>query len=488
MIFPERALSAVALIALSTAGCDPSRPPRVYPAPPGECPAWEPVVGVDSSCDLAPCRVNVTRQGCELSLQLTGCKTTELKGQLDLQGNLHFSPNAQLGPCEGVAATPGAVASFRCDSQPHACRYDLYPLAPSLPLTLERIKLVSGAPSIPAGAGVDNLIAYTAYAGYLSAMLLLGDELLVATHGGQYRDLECLAAERASTLARIDRQRFVLTQTVAAPRCLHALAPDPQDPRGFIGFTGGASLEVHRFDSRAQVVATASVSLPPGRDDYAPVAALSYGGGLFAVYTDRNSPAHTYVVSFDPSSLRPLRRSADLVASSRGATLIDRALWISDFKYGGVIEVMLPELVQNRTLSLDAQRVLADEPAGLAVAAGNRFVVSSTGRWGGVWLVEPTADGIGAVLSTAMYFDGYATPFGVARWAPDPTRVLVGLTRPGPGFEALLALYSATDQRFVPGSAPLGFGPVRELTADGDAQLFALLPWSGEVVRIRAVR
>lgn len=483
MSLSRRALPA--LFALVSLACDPTRPPRVYPEPPGECPAWEPVVGVDSSCDLAPCRVNVTRQGCELSIQLTGCKTTELKGQLDLQGNLHFSPNAQLGPCEGVAPTPGAIASFRCESQPHSCRYDLYPAAPLLPLNIERIKLVSGAPSIPAGAGVDNLVGYTAHAGYLTTLLLRGSELLVVTHGGQYRDLECLAAERASTIARIDRQRFVLTQTVSAPRCLYALAPDPTNAPGFIGFTGGAQLEVHRFDERAQVVATASVSLPPGRDDYAPVAAVTAGGGLYAVYTDRNSPSRTFVVSFDPLSLRVVRRSVDLVASSRGAVLIDQALWISDFKYGGVIEVVLPDLVQNRTLSLDAQRVLADEPAGLAVVAGNRFVVSSTGHWGGVWLVEPTADGIGAVLSTAMYFDGYATPFGVARWAPDPTRALIGLTRPGPSFEALLALYSATDQRFVPGSAPLGFGPVRELTADGDTQLFALLPWSGEVVRVR---
>ena len=69
-------------------------------------------------------------------------------------------------------------------------------------------------------------------------------------------------------------------------------------------------------------------------------------------------------------------------------------------------------------------------------------------------------------------------------WPAAPAEQLVGLTGLGPTFEAGLAWLDVAERHFVPGVLPIGRGVVRALAPDEAGRVWALLPWSGEIVRV----
>ncbi|MFO0724131.1 MAG: hypothetical protein U1E65_10135 [Myxococcota bacterium] len=466
--------------------CDPSRPVRNYPDGSVACPVLSSVASVDSSCDEAPCRVTLAQTGCRVSMTLSGCKIAELSATLDSTGVLHPDLSSTLGVCHPAPSVPsGAVASLECEAEPRACRYDLYPSTSPLPIGIDHLKLVAALPSSPGSTDDDTLGNYSAHAGYLSDLLIHGTEVLVATHGGDYRSFDCSLGERQGTIVRVDRDQFTIRGTLSVPRCLYALAPDPLSDAGFLGIGGDQPLSIYRFDGAGSLVQTATLSLPANRKPYVPLAAAADRGALSVLYSDRDADAHSYVASIDPSTLRLLRFSTNLGAQTRGALLVDGGWWITDRKHGRLMSVDLASVGVGRVVPLSAQRQLADEPARIGALPGGRLVVTATGHWGGIFLLEPTIDGIGSVLGTSLFYDGTATPYGLTPLRAHPSSMLVALMRPGPAFTALLSIYSADEGRFLPGSVEAGFGPMRELVTDPEGRSFGLMPWAGELVRIQ---
>jgi hypothetical protein len=81
----------------------------------------------------------------------------------------------------------------------------------------------------------------------------------------------------------------------------------------------------------------------------------------------------------------------------------------------------------------------------------------------------------------------YAEGWAIARWPGDPNLVLAGLTELEQRL-GHLALVDLTRPRFLSGTVRVGTGPAavgRLKTDTVRRRLWAVLPWSAEVIRVR---
>lgn len=499
-------LSAVAVLAI---GCDPSRPPRVFP--PEGCPQLPAVVAADTSCDARPCLASLVQSGCQVSITLSQCRSTALSATLDAQGSLHFSATGNLGNCASLPAPVGAAASFRCDGAPHTCRYDLYPSAPALPATITRRRLAATITS----TNVEDsglLQDYSALAGTINAFLLTPDYLFAALGDAKHPELSCAAGTPASALVRVPRASFTDApiRTSSAPPCLYRLLVNPIVPGELVGLTGGRAPEILRIQESGAYAEAARLNLvSTSSAAFVPVAGFSGAdGALRIVYSDRR--ATTFLVRLDARSLSvldsleirpppPAQPGSSQYPRVRSAAISGGALYLADIRNGLLFPVSLVNsaVLPFQVLSDEARDMeLADGPATIVDTRGDTLLVTSSGYFrpiegaadpwdlgqselGGIWLLKKGGDGSGR---TALYYHGIATPYGALALEGRPDRVLVGLTR-HPSFQAFVSVFAVDEGRFLPGEVAVGYGPVRELVQE-DGEIFGVLPWSGEIFRV----
>jgi hypothetical protein len=85
-----------------------------------------------------------------------------------------------------------------------------------------------------------------------------------------------------------------------------------------------------------------------------------------------------------------------------------------------------------------------------------------------------------------VLFERAAQTTVTAPWPSASDRALVGGVIDGYTFapKAVFALLDTSQPRFVLGAMDAGFGIVSMLVPDGSGRMLALLPWSGELVRV----
>jgi hypothetical protein len=88
------------------------------------------------------------------------------------------------------------------------------------------------------------------------------------------------------------------------------------------------------------------------------------------------------------------------------------------------------------------------------------------------------------LVGGAKPFERLAEPLTTATAPHDPLLALVSLVSLETPREAVLALYEPLGDRFLPGTAVIGFGPSHRLRTDHRGHAWVALPWQGRVVRV----
>jgi len=87
------------------------------------------------------------------------------------------------------------------------------------------------------------------------------------------------------------------------------------------------------------------------------------------------------------------------------------------------------------------------------------------------------------VIGAGVPYEREMVPWAISAWPADTDRVAVGMLATV-DMNGYLALFSVADQRFSGGSVYLDPGVVRALDADSSGRIFAVMGWSGVLVRV----
>lgn len=485
-------------IALSVLGglwaCDVSRPTRVDDTP--TCPTWPTALTVATDCELGPTSVTVQQRGCALTLEFVGTDRVRFEGTLDADGALTLAEVEGRPPCREASPRRGALRRIECARTADPCGYDLHRPAPPREVPVARAAVIAApfvAPPRVAQGRSRPLDQHHPLEGYLTAMVVRGRGAWVATASGAYATADCLTATE-STLVRVDDEGpgLGLSRPVPAPSCLRALAPDPADPRRFFGVSGGRPPRLHAFDERGEVLRTVDVPAPTSRDPALPVVVIALevpappeeAPLLYLVLSTMEKRHEAWLLVFDRATLALLRTSEPSVTSVRAASPALRDLVFgADHDSGELVPFHTRDQGLDIGYAVDLVGGPSDDVGFISYhAPTDQLVVSTTGEASVLWLVHRVAD-----LRKRQFvrtYEGPGLPWASTPWPAEPAEQLVGLTGLGPTFEAGLAWLDVAERHVIPGVLPIGRGVVRALASDEAGRVWALLPWSGEIVRV----
>lgn len=436
---------------------------------------------IDWTCSAVQCGVNVRQEGCAIALETTRCEPWSLGGDVDPSGV------ASLDGCESTTPADGALMSAACEDQAHgACRVDLY-ASPFPPRVDSAAVAVLEVPFLaPSGSLVppQALEYFDPLRGYLGSFVVLGDRIAITSYDGVFSTFGC-APGTASRIVWIDAVRLVLTETSTAPDCLTRVARDPAGD-GFLGIAGTHTASIVRFDRDGIARRVVPLTLPD-RDEsrWATALMTSDPAHVIVVLSSRSAPGSAYVLALDPATLA-IRETSRRIASQirAGAPLTAGVFALSDRINSQLLIYEAVGLTELDHLAVVHQRRV-DGHAG-AVAwqpMGGRIVLAATGQSPGLWSI---GRGDPPDLLPAVFYEKAAVPWATAVWPADPQRMIVGLTETTPELDAWVALFDPLTARYLPGAVRIGRGVVSEMQADTRGDVWALLPWSGQLVRVRS--
>lgn len=482
----RRAARAVGLLCpILALACDVSRPVRSRIDADLPCATITPNMSVDSSCETRRCVLEATQEGCRVELALSLCLSEELVGRIDEGGQLTFEPSRALGTCVDGPARPLAQHSITCDTPHGICTYDLYAQASRPTFEVEAVSLVSSPFSAPPEQEREPLGRLDAWTGYLVDSTIVDQGLWVSTRKGAFGTIECQAPEPAE-LVRIDTDSLALTVRRDAPPCLAHLARDPSGAGELLGITAGRAPVLHRFAADGRSVEQLALPMvEPLRttDELVPTALVSDSStttvAIFLTSTPLSGASWVVTVS-TAGPLRWLRTRGPRAGQLRGASsLVDGAIYVADPDGGQVVR--MPLVGKTSTLTLTPPRGASDDAAAVYWHAPSaRLVVSTTSKRAALWTLDPQT----RTTSRAFGYEAELVPWAVTQLPGSADQVMVGVMVAPPSLQAAVALYSVSEQRFLPGLVSLGSGAVSRLETDPRGRVWALLPWTGQVVRI----
>lgn len=475
----------LALMLLSALACDVSRPVRSDGDANLPCATITPNMSVDSSCEGRRCVLNTTQEGCRVELALSVCMSEELVAAIDDDGRLTFEPSRALGTCVDGPARPLAQHSITCDTPHGVCTYDLYAQAGRTPFEVDAVPLVASPFSSPPDQEREPLGRLDAWTGYLVDTALVGQGLWVSTRRGAFGTIECQFPEPAE-LVRVDTESLAVTVRRDAPPCLAHLARDRSGNGELLGVTAGKAPTLHRFDAEGR--ALESLALPPitltrPTDELVPTALVSDSSTTTVAILFTSTPlsgASWLVTVSTAGPLRWLRTSAPQAGQLRGTSgLIDSALYAADPDGGQLVR--MPLVGRTSTLTLTPPRGASDDAGAVYWhEPSQRLVVSTTSKRAALWTLDP----LSRTTSRAFGYEAELIPWAITAFPGSADQVMVGVMIAPPSFQAAVALYSISEQRFLPGLVSLGSGAVTKLETDAQGRVWALLPWAGQLARI----
>lgn len=479
-------MSAVAAgVALALAACDVSRPIR--PSAPA-CAPFPTEVSVSTDCEVGRPRVTVRQDECSVALFVDGLDHVVLRGQVQPDGRLALEPDPARG-CSAIEPRREALLSVACD----ACGYDFND--PTIPLALEEVVRVAVVdqpfrpPTRVTTRGESAYVGLNPRAGYLTAMVVLPDVAWVATASGAFGKLDCDGDEPSELVPIIDG---VAGAPRPAPPCLVALAPDPIDPQGFLGATGGPRARIHRFAPSGALLASVDgpplVSRTPGEDilvvGFVADDVTTSNPRLGLALTTRRKLHEAWLVMLDPSTLATTRVSQPASNPIRAITpILRRRAFAADDTTGAVVPFRVEDDVVEPAFTLNVTGGPTDDAGAIGIhPSSGTMIVATTDTESVAYFIDER--GSPAVTGFARYVERDAAPWAMAAWPRVDAQMAVGVAERAPPYRAYLTRLLVPERRYLPGSAELGQGVVGAISVDGTGRLWVMLPWSGEVLRI----
>lgn len=436
---------------------------------------------IDWTCSAVHCGVDVRQEGCAIALETTRCEPWSLRGDVDPAGV------ASLDGCASTARADGAVLSVACEDEAHgACRVDLYapPVAPRMDSAAVAVLDVPFQAPLGSLVPAQALEYFDPLRGYLGSFVVLDDQIAVTSYEGAFSAFGC-AAGTPGQIVWIDPVRLTVTHTSTAPDCLTRVARDPAGD-GFLGMAGTRTASIVRFDRDGIARRVVSLDLPD-RDEIRWATALmtSDPARVIVVLSSRSAPGSAYVLSLDPATLAIRETSPRITSQIRaGAPLTAGVFALSDRINSQVLIYEAEGLTEIDHLAVVHQRRVDGHAGALAwQPMSGRMLLATTGQSPGLWSI---GRGNPPDLSPAVFYEKAAVPWAAAVWPADPQRMIVGLTEATPELDAWVALFDPLTARYLPGAVRIGRGVVSEMQADTRGDVWALLPWSGRLVRVRS--
>lgn len=483
------AIGPVGLSALLA--CDVSRPVRSELEP--SCAAFPTELTVASDCDVRQAALRVTQTGCAIALTITGADRVELEGRLEGDGQLVLEPGNALG-CAEIPPRTEALRSIQCARSGNPCTYDLQPVTVPRPLVVDQLAVVEApfqAPGKVATHGVRPLDELHPRAGYLQGLVVLGPDLAwVATASGAYATVDCRGTEPAQVV-RVDGSDRGLARGPArtAPPCLVELTRDPLDPLRFLGVSGGPQVRLHRFDAEGRLLASVDAPALASREAGQHVVVIGLVAGetvdtLGLVVSTRDKQLESWLVTLRSDTLAAVRVSQPGPTPVRATTPVVRGrVFTADHTTGAVLPFHAADLGFDPAFTLDVVGGPTDDAGYLGLhAASGRLLISTTGDESVVYVADERSSPF--IRGYARFYERDARPWASASWPPDDGQMVVGMTESEAPFGAYLARLVIEERRFLPGATPIGRGAVRAIETDARGQLWVLLPWTGELLRI----
>lgn len=469
------------LILSLIAACDWSRPPRPIPdVPIEEC---APIVGtgsvaIDLSCEPDRCAAFASESACRLELTISECMNVQLSARTDPQ--LLFEPSAELGTCVAAEPRTDALAAFICETTTGMCRGDLYPVSQTIEVEdLSIVKIFDVPFQAYNGTDHDPLDRGSVLYGYLSDAEMVGGRIAVGGLDGRYKRPRCTTDR--STISFVDLDSLAV-ETTTAPPCLFRLALDSAHDE-LIGLFGGGAPSLARFDLRGRLLASKPVVIPLETGFQYPVGlAIDASGRARVTITSDDNPRFTYVISVDLPSLDVAVTSDRIGAFVRSSALDGDEIFASDHE-GEQLRRVGADGHLLSALVLFGEVLLANDPGFVFRPPGSeRLFVSTTGRRGGTWVLEPGAQQM--LVGAALDFHERGVPWAMSTWPKDQRVIAVGVTEGVGEFAARLALFDVEEVHYRAPTLRIGQGLVGKMLVDPRGRVWALLNWSAELVRI----
>lgn len=445
-------------------------PPCPAPLPPGD------QLAVSLSCAVSSCEAVIGTDGCGLEVTFPSCQLGRLSGTVDGRGQGVFEPDPLLGRCVPTATINGGLFAQSCDRAPDPeCHVEVYVAADPLPLQVATATIVVADPQIASAA------LRRPADGYLGSVVSLQDRVVVAAFGGPALSWSC--ADAPGQLVMLDRETLRSVATATTPRCTAQLVAAPADG-GVIALSGGDEpARLLRFDR--DLVPHGEVDLAALPVPHRAIAFLPLPGSrrlvLVALIGDRLD--QTWMIALDEATLLPVGEpiflpGATFAATTSPADLVLLAnetrdeLVSVDPSSGARTQVSLRNaLASNRWLG----RVAYHE-------ASQRVVLTIGGRDSTTLVLNPRG-----IQAQASYYRDRVEGYAMATWPADPRLLVMGLTQYHDEHRAFVALFNPGGERpiFQPRISWIGRGIVGELVPDGAGGVYATLPNTGHLVRLR---
>lgn len=359
------------------------------------------------------------------------------------------------------------------------------------PFTVELMRVLEdGGEVIPDFLRSNGLlIPDLLFFGWSYDLTVVADRVIVAGGEGRARDVCRDLTNLNGRIAMFDRATFERIGTSAAPPCLTRVAAERDGEEFFGVFTSSTSVFVlGRFDVDGTLLTQQNISAMAGvhrvvdleiSAEANRIAILfnlasdsgkgGDGGNILAIHA-LDTLEEIKVWAF-PSGQRWAMAPSDLSG----------VLALADHK-NRRIELWNTDLGEQRPpLQLPRPDGFTDDSLlDLVFDAPSRFFVAQGTRDPLVFLIR----GDNTLLDRDYFFERQVDPVTSISWPFDQKKLLVsGLTQDGDSFRGVLALYDTEAKRFDPGTYDVGFGIISKMVSDG-GQVFALLPWSGQIARI----
>ncbi|MCC7381486.1 MAG: hypothetical protein IT384_06625 [Deltaproteobacteria bacterium] len=441
---------------------------------------------------------------CEAELELE-C-LPPIRTPVTLEGHLCLG-RAAVRECAAIEPAPTAAFAIRCrrDPDPIEIEIDFWPTRPEPRFTVTAsINLLGPRPRAEtSNPGLD--VVTTAF---LSDLVLL-DQGAVVLDRGDVSHGYCSVRPDTTRLHFVDLDAAAAVRTATTPTCLRRLARDPG--AGLLGVFDEAppdsetGIELGRFDAGGRLLQRRPLPGVPGLrtrlaelDARALLVSARSAAVAIALYTPGAGRPRSLVAVYDLTTLE-WRGTVDLPMSEilTGTVSSDGRFAFSDYEEGSIVLVDASGssgLSTERFLSIEGEPSLVQITIAPQRSGGrpDRWLVFKTRRDREAYadLIDLERVERERVVARFPYHrqeavvPSGAVSLGASKWvvgAVDSRRE--SLTDPLEN-RAVLTLLDLDAGAFLPSPVVIGHGAVTELERDARGRLWALLPWSAELLQI----
>lgn len=430
-------------------------------------------IRADVRCARNYCPVQAVQAGCDLSLEQI-CSQGGFTGQA---AGSRLCLESAGKACVAAPPVPGATAVLTCDGD---CEVRFFVDSGAPWAQIERRRLIEHSTPFVPSLRNNATRPWANRVGYLPSMTLGDDGPIVVVSPEPRLSVDC--AGLSSEWWNIDRLSMNVVRTATAPPCLRTLRRIPGRGEIFGIFGEGDRARVGAFDPAGRLLRDAPVLTPDGQGannvrafEYFPATQqLIVSLGLNDV-----SDAEGFLIALDPDTLassvffrKPNSRFTSLATD--GALLAATNETNDIVQWFDATSRMLAEVQVPKTTTVNMGNLTYDPRSRL-------FIHSFPSDDAQVQSYRPSQ-----IIGRAAIFDSPALPISTVVWPWDDALLLLGgsYQDESGGYHATLHRFSTAIDGVLVGPTDAGYGMVGEMEVDGD-QIWALMPWSAELLRIR---